>query len=78
MDEGERATAGELLRALEDASAALLRAQCLALGWERASGKALDDIRAAIDAARKDASQVWCQVRALFDACEREAASPGE
>ncbi len=78
MDDGERATAVELLHALEDASAALLRAECLAFGWERTSGMALDDIRAAIDAARKDASQVWCQARSLLDECEREANSPGE
>ncbi len=77
MDDGESATAAELLRALEDASAALLRAQCLSLGWERASGMALDDIRATIDATRKDTSQIWCEVRSLLDKCERESASTG-
>ncbi len=77
MDDGERATVAELLRALEDASAALLRAQCLSLGWERASGMALDDFRCAIDAARKDTSQVWCQARSLLDECEREVELPG-
>ncbi len=77
MDDGERATAAELLRALEEASAALLRAQCLSLGWERASGMALDDLRGAIDATRKDTSQIWCEVRSLLDKCEREVASTG-
>ena len=74
VTDGERETAKELLRALEEASTALLRAQCRAMGWEHASGMALDDLRAGIDAARNTAGEVWCEARSLLGACEREAA----
>lgn len=72
VTDGERETAKELLRALEEASTALLRAQCLSLGWEHASGMALNDLRAGIDAARKTAGEVWCEARSLLEACERD------
>ena len=73
MTDSERETAKELLRALEEASTSLLRAQCLALGWERASGIVLDDFRAGIDEARKTCGEVWGEARSLLEACEREA-----